>query len=239
METKNESEKLFEQYLDLNGFSGKWTYEPQIQGKSKKPDYLLDYNGQKCLFEVKELREKPNKSTASPFFNAYSSLRSEIDEAREKFKEFKEYSCSLVVYKIDDVRAILEPPHFVFGAMLGDCGVEWEPDSNKTNNSFLDNGKMIDKKRKQPQNTTINAIIVLKKFRDDTEINRKVIEKHSSNYVPGVCMIENPFARVAFPESLFAGPFDEHWRHTTQNGAIERFFVGNRLRELEELKSKP
>jgi hypothetical protein len=220
MQNKNESEILFEKYLDTNGYRDRWIYEPSILGKIKHPDYLLDYNNQKYFFEVKELREKPNKPTSSPFFNAYSSLRSEIDEARKKFKEFKEYSCSLVVYKIDDVRAILEPPYFVFGAMLGDCGVEWELNSNKTNNSFLDNGKMLHGKiDKKAQNTSINAIIVLEK-----------ISKRQSDTDERGCRVivhKNPYAKFELSNDLFKSPFDEvlEW----SNHKIKRVFVGNEL----------
>ena len=81
METKNESEKIFEQYLDSNGFQGKWNYEPSIPGKIKKPDYLLNWKGKKHFFEVKELRKKPNEpTTRAAYINPYSSLRTEINE---------------------------------------------------------------------------------------------------------------------------------------------------------------
>jgi len=123
IETQNESEKIFEQYLDSNGFKGRWTYEPSIPGKSKKPDYLLDYNGQKCFFEVKELKRKPNELTEQAgYINPYpTSLREEINEAREKFKEYKDYCCCLVVFNVDDRTANLDPL-FVMSSMLGNLG---------------------------------------------------------------------------------------------------------------------
>jgi hypothetical protein len=49
-------------------------------------------------------------------------------------------------------------------------------------------------------------------------------------------VIENPFARIAFPEDLFLGSFDEHWRWTKENGKIKRVFTGDKLKELEILK---
>ena len=224
------SEKLFEQYLDSNGYDGKWTYEPQIPGKSRKPDYLLDYNGLKYFFEVKELREKPNQS--SGWFDPYASLRGEINEARQKFKEYKQCSCSLVVFNVSDLHAILKPI-CVFGAMLGNLGVTWDIKraekkrfDETVTNAFLDSGKMIDYKGKRPQNTTISAIVVLEEYIDNLEVTN----------VPRVVVIENPFARVAFPEDLFNGPFDECWKW--ENNKIKRVFVGSKLRQLEELKSK-
>jgi hypothetical protein len=83
MENQNESEKIFEQYLDLNGFRGKWTYEPSIAGKSKRPDYLLYHKGQECFFEVKELRDKTNDLTGR---------REEIKRAGENLNKLMELS---------------------------------------------------------------------------------------------------------------------------------------------------
>ena len=132
METKNESEQFFEQYLDSNGFRGQWTYEPLLPGKNKKPDYMLNWKGSKCFFEVKELRKKPNEpAERAIYFDPYPSLRSEIDEARKKFKEYKDYSCSLVVFNIDDRQTRLDPVT-VFGAMLGNLGLKMDFNPIKT-----------------------------------------------------------------------------------------------------------
>lgn len=172
---KNESEKLFEQYLDSNGFQGQWIYEPSLPGKSKRPDYLLSWKGNKV---------------------------------------------------------------------------------------FLDGGKMINGKRGQPQNTTINAIVVLEAFLDNSEIEKamqeevkkqereltepelvevrmKLQKNHKVRSVLQVVVIENPFAQMSFPEDLFNGPFDERWRWIEkQSGKSERVFVGSKLKELEGLKGK-
>ena len=98
METKNESEKIFEQYLDSNGFQGKWNYEPSIPGKNKKIDYLLDFNSEKYFFEVKELRRKPNQTFGeAAWIDPYKSLRDEINEATlpEYFEGLVSHSINL------------------------------------------------------------------------------------------------------------------------------------------------
>jgi hypothetical protein len=270
MEIKNKSEELFEQYLDLNGFKGRWTYEPQIPGKSTRPDYLLTYNNQECFFEVKELTKKDNEPVKFPaYIDPYISLRTEIHDVRKQFKQFRDYSCSLIVYNIDDKQVRLDPLT-ILGAMLGNLGFEMNIDALKgkavvgtEKNVFLNGGKMVNNKKGQPQNTTINAIIVLEEFRDDSEIQKAIKKKiknqdklltseehfavaheviikehHTSKSVLRVSVIENPFARIAFPDGLFTGSFDERWRYTIQTGSIERIFVGNKLRELEILKNK-
>lgn len=266
---KNESEKIFEQYLDSNGFEGKWIHEPTIEGKNKKPDYLLSWKVNKCFFEVKELRKKPNEpTTRAAHIDPYTSLRTEINEVRKQFKEYKEYICSLVVFNVDDRQARLDPLT-VFGAMVGNMGIKMDYVPNKgeavigsERNVFLDGGKMIDHKGKLPQNTTISSIITLEEFRDDSEIqkalnaelkkqskiltveekvtlNLKIVKNHHSSRVPRVVVVKNPFARMAFPINLFNGPFDEHWRWREDlNGEVERIFVGSKLQELEELKDK-
>lgn len=269
MEIKNESEKVFEQYLDQNGFQDKWAYEPLIPGKRRRPDYLLNWKENKCFLEVKELRKKLNEPNKWPaYIDPCFSLRTKIDEARKKFKEYKEYSCSLVVFNIDDRQARLDPLT-VFGAMLGNLGFKMDYDPNKgeavagsERKAFLDAGKMIDDKKGRLQNTTISSIITLEEFRDDSEIqkalkaelikrskpptleekvaiNMKIVKNHHSSHVPRVVVVENPYARVVFPGDLFSGPFDERWRRREDlNGKVERVFAGNKLKELEELKGK-
>lgn len=268
METKNESERVFEQYLDQNGFQDKWTYEPSIPGKRKRPDYLLNWKGEEHFLEVKELRKKPNEPTWPAYFDPYSSLRTEINEVRKQFKEYKEYSCSLVVFNVDDGQARLKPI-FVFGAMLGNLGLKMDYDPNKgeavggsERNAFLDSGRMIDSKRALPQNTTISAVVVLDKFLDNIDVEKamqgemtrqgrkftgpelvkvrmELYESHHVRSVPRVVVVENPYARVVFPGDLFSGPFDERWRWREDlNDKVERVFAGNKLKELEELKGK-
>ncbi len=259
MDNRNKSEKIFEQYLDSNGFQDKWTYEPSMPGKSRKPDYLLNYNDKRCFFEVKELRKKPNEPELPACIDPYASLRTEIDEVRKKFKEYKDYCCSLVVYNESDIPSKLYPIN-VFGAMLGDLGIksDWNPNAGEgvegsERSVFLKGGKMIDYKRRQPQNTTLSAIIVLEEFRDNIEIEKATNEEvkkkgreltvledidiaweYHSTEVIRVRVFDNPFARIVFPEELFNGPFDERWR--IQDDKFERAFVGNKLKELEALR---
>jgi len=265
MENKNESEKLFERYLDSTGLQGKWTYEPSTPGKSKRPDYLLDHNGVQYWFEVKELRKKPSEPTKWPaHINPYSSLRAEIDEARKKFKEFKDYSCSLVVYWIDDVQGRFLDAEHVLGAMLGNLDITADYDPAKgelvagsERNAFLGGGKMVNPRSGKPQNTTISAVVVLEQFLDNTELERVVSEEikkhdkelsgpelvklrgklyagHPIQTVPRIVVVENPYARIAFPADLFMGHFDERWR--LRKGQVERVFAGTELLEWEAVQ---
>jgi hypothetical protein len=265
--SKNESEKIFEQYLDSNGFQDKWEHEPTIKGKSKKPDYLLNWKGENYFFEVKELRIKLNQKTKkATHIDPYPSLRGKINEVRKQFKEYKEYSCSLVVFNYGDRSAVLSPD-FIFGAMLGNLGISADFDAEKgeivagsERNVFTSGGRMIDDKGKRQQNTTISAIIVLEEFLDNIEVEKamrseekklgkklegpelvaarmKLQKSHHVGSVPRVVVIENPFARMPFPEDLFNGQFDERWMwDKDKNGKVERTFAGDKLKEWETLK---
>lgn len=51
-----------------------------------------------------------------------------------------------------------------------------------------------------------------------------------------VTVCENPYARRPLPEEVFRGPYDE--RYGLANGYITRLFVGEGLRELEDLEAK-
>jgi hypothetical protein len=268
MKIRNKSERIFERYLNSNGFSNQWEHEPSIPGKTTRPDYLLNYDGQECFFEVKELRKKDNEPTKWPaYIDPYSGLREEINQARKQFKQYKDYSCSLVVFIIDDLQARLDPQH-VFGAMLGNLSVEMDYNTEKgevvtdsAKSVFGKNGKMIDYTGKRLQNRTISSIVVLEGFRDNLGVEKamkkeeekqgkslagpemvdarmKLYPDHPVKRVPRVVVVENPFARNVFPKDLFVGPFDERWRWRKENGKIERIFAGSKLRELETLKGK-
>jgi len=228
----------------------------------------LKYNGQECFFEVKELRKKGNEPTKWPaFIDPYTGLRKEINEARKQFNQFKEHCCSLVVFNVDDKQARLDP-QTVLGAMLGNLGFQMDVDvaegkaiEGTERNAFLDGGKMINYKRKQPQNTTISAIVVLEEFLNNIDVERaqrveeekqgkkftgvelvdirlKLYKNHHVTRVPRVVVVENPFARRPLPEGLFNGPFDERWHWTIENEKVERVCVGSKLKELEELKGE-
>lgn len=260
MEIKNESEKFFEQYLDSNGFQGKWEYEPTIEGKNKKPDYLLNWKGEKHFFEVKQIENESKDFLCS-------SVRGKIHGVRKQFIEYKEYCCSLVVFNCRGSQAVLEKG-IIFEAMLGNLGIsavfnteKGETVAGSERNVFLSDGKMINYKAEQPQNTTISAIVVLEEFFDNIEVEKamknevkkhgrefegpeliavrmKLQESHHFGNVPRVVVIENPFARIPFPKDLFKGPFDERWRLIEdQSGKIVRVFVGNKLKELETLQT--
>jgi len=128
-------------------------------------------------------------------------------------------------------------------------------------NTFLDGGKMIRYKTGDPQNTTISAIVVLEGYRVpdfefDNAVRQEILRRERSiqetlsgderlevrfdmysihplrtREAPRVRVVENPVARIPFPEGLFHGELDEHWQLSS---CLERTFAGDLLQDIEQ-----
>jgi hypothetical protein len=168
---KTESERLFEEYLSLSGLSD-FQFEKQFPGKTRLPDYSVKLaDGNEVLFEVKEFR-----ATTEDFrpgggaYDPYVHIREKIDQAREKFKEFKEYCCCLVMFNREKPLVDLSW-QFVYGAMLGNLGFRVPVntrtgvgDEEHIEQTFMCGGKMLRYRGLQPtgvQNQTISAMLTL------------------------------------------------------------------------------
>jgi hypothetical protein len=167
---KTESEKLFEDYLSRNGYDD-WDFEPKFEGRARHPDYLIRAADRKFLCEVKELHKlQPVPQRVLTGCDPYKAIRDKIEKAREKFKEYRDWCCSLVVYNVDNWES-REDPERVYAAMLGDLGFTMQLDTStgvvdesSFQEAFLKRGKMIRPKTTKPQNTTVSAIIILEHY---------------------------------------------------------------------------
>ncbi|MCH8853487.1 MAG: nucleotidyltransferase domain-containing protein, partial [Planctomycetes bacterium] len=166
-EPETASELLFQEYLQQLGIDA--DFEPKIQGIRSRIDFRLASNGTDIFCELKELHEKRPHPGGATSFDPYSGLRKQIHEGRKKFKEYKEHCCVLVVHNIDDWQ-FRDHPQIVYGAMLGNLGLQipYDPQKgallNRGKQAFFDGGKMIDYRHGKAQNTTIRAIAVLTQF---------------------------------------------------------------------------
>lgn len=225
-------EAAFEAYLRSQEITD-FIHEKEFPGKSKRPDYSVTLVGREHLFEVKDIDTEP-PGPGFGFWDPYGPIREKIDQARKKFKEFKDYPCSLVIHLTKGF-ALIDDPKVIYGAMHGDPAIEFLVDKEKgrlvpdsQREVFTKDGRMTQPHWKDPQNTTINAIIALRGVRigekrfvheylaqfsgdeayahlgddvgyDKTEIGR------------GVIVFENVHARVPLDRQLFRGRFDERW----------------------------
>ena len=92
-ETRTSGELLFQEYL--KDMEYEYEFERSFPGKSKRPDYTMTRN-EEFLFDVKDFDPvHPNKGFGT--FDPYPPIREKINQGCEKFREFKDYSCSLVM----------------------------------------------------------------------------------------------------------------------------------------------
>lgn len=174
-EIRNLSELLFEQYLGVSGLSD-FEYEKEFSGTTHRPDYFVKLaDGRSVLFEVKEF-----KATLADFrrsggaYDPYLHTREKIQQAREKFKPFKEQCCCLVLFNQEKPLVDLAW-QFIYGAMLGNLGFRialnagsGTADETKAEQVFTGGGSMYRYQGLQPielQNRTISAILVLELLR--------------------------------------------------------------------------
>jgi hypothetical protein len=163
------SERAFEEYLDRRGFPIR--YEELPAEATKPVDYTIEFGGQTIRLDVKEW-EPRGPRLASGCFDPYEPIRKKIEEARDKFKQYKgrDEPCVLVLCHYGPQPIMLDPMA-IFGAMLGDFGIEipfnvqtGAGDISAAKSTFLSGGKMIHHTPKgdvRLQNTTISAIAVL------------------------------------------------------------------------------
>jgi hypothetical protein len=143
-----------------------YAFEKEFPGKSKRPDYTVTKSGI-CLFDVKDFDPSAPKGYGA--YDPYPRIREKIAAGKEKFKEFKEFPCSLVLRNNGSPLVHLEKPEIVLGAMYGDAGLTIPIDTTTGtacgdfSPAFLGRGKMFRYGDiENARNTTISALITLR-----------------------------------------------------------------------------
>jgi hypothetical protein len=245
-------ERRFEAYLNAMGYP--FEFEKEYPGKQKRPDYTVAKNGT-FLFDVKDA--DPNMPPGFNQFDPHEAIIQRINAGRKKFKEFKEFSCCVVLQNNGNVFMNIEHPVSVLGAMYGKVGfkvpifvgigVPSEPPlpPPQPQQAFLGGAQFLANK-----NTTISALISLRqvaigkrrlrKIREDNpELHfeyafEMAIERFGPDFFDefqqGVIVWENIHARVPLPRELFDGPFDERWG--LDGGDVACIFCGRELAGL-------
>ncbi len=157
-------ELLFQDYLDAMHYP--YEFEKEFPGKSKRPDYTVNKGGI-SLFDVKDFDPSAPKGYGA--YDPYPRIREKIEAGREKFKEFKEFPCSLVLRNNGNPLVHLEKPEIVLGAMYGDAGITIPIDTTTGTArgdftpAFLGRGKMFRYGDiENAHNTTLSALITLR-----------------------------------------------------------------------------
>jgi hypothetical protein len=236
MVSKTHSELLLEQYLSGRAIS--FEREPNVRGKSKRPDYLIDGGSARVWLEVKEFDAPERRPKQGEGFSPCPAIARKIERAREKFKEFREDCCALVlhscksIYRSAETDAVLSTmfgEYFQRTPLLLDC-IEDVPSRFR----FFGTAKLS-----KNSNTTLSAIIILQHYSVNelwVSVMNELLDRQANGekLPPGASLqlladhqndpieithphtvrcvvLENPYARFGLPTHLFAGPFDQCW----------------------------
>jgi hypothetical protein len=217
-------------------------------GRSKRPDYTIEWDGKTIIFDVKDFDPRENFPTGfGVFYDPYNRIREKIDQGREKFKEYKEFCCVLVLHNVGHPLVSLHEPDIMLGAMYGDAGFKFPVDTStgvgdasQLKRAFLGRGKMIRPNRLQPQNTTLSALVTVVSIqphflrlldsvqenprRDNETAIRTIVPDYDPAFaVPRVIVWHNAVARIPFPTNLFRGAYDTHFGIVrVEDGEVEQ-----------------
>jgi hypothetical protein len=75
-------EILFEQYLESQSLL--FEFEKKHAGKSKRPDYTIEWNGSPIIFDVKDFDAPDKLPTGFGFFDPYTRIREKIRTGSRK-----------------------------------------------------------------------------------------------------------------------------------------------------------
>jgi len=120
MNMKTRGEIAFEEYL--NGQRIPFEYEPRLDFTSNLIDYVVDHPTEgRIYFEVKDIdRPPPGRSFIES--DPYAPIRAQIKAATEKFKDFSDHLCALVLFAPPGSIVKLMMPHVMLGSMYGNLG---------------------------------------------------------------------------------------------------------------------
>lgn len=293
METLGET--TFADYLRQTGLPVR--FEEGRDGRQRRPDFTLDFEGVTCFFDVKDrtaaaaaedvvdLLDAEDAAVESAIGNActeeagadaeddegvdldfeavsggagdppYRWIREQIEQGRRKFREFKDCPCAIVLFDTIGRSWDMEHPAWVLGAMYGDAGILMRAatragalDTGEPRAAFLRGGKMFRPSTRLPQNTTISALLTLRRieigkarllryletigapdFAINPELASEIGFDPNENQL-GVIVWENVYARTPLPRSLFRGRYDERWE--SHGSRVGRAHVGERLAEF-------
>jgi hypothetical protein len=164
--SRTPGEVVFEKYLDSQNIP--FEFEKEHAGKIKRPDYTIEWEGKTVVFDVKDFDPPDRFPTGFGQFDPYTPVREKINQGRDKFKQFKEYCCGLVLYNAGQPLVFLDKPEIMLGAMYGDSGFTFPVnlttgigDASQLKQAFLNRGKMTRPKESKVQNATLSAIITV------------------------------------------------------------------------------
>jgi len=253
--TKTHSELLFEDYLQ--SLSLDFGYEAEVPGRTKRPDYRVEFNGRPYWFEVKELLDPESKPTKG--FDPTPPFEEKIDKARKKFSEFKDDPCVLVLHGCKSIYR-LPMLDVIVSAAFGER-ITLEPACGQTLADEPFRFKFRGKAKLGPdRNTTISAIAILQHYEleshwvdafyrvrkkielgeevgplayaEEFELMKDIENKVEFKESVRALILENPFARISLPSTFPLGPLDQRWGLKDSSGWYTLILLGSELARL-------
>jgi hypothetical protein len=248
---RTEGERQFERYLQSAHYS--YEFEKSYPGRAKKPDYTVNAN-QVFLADVKDFDQfLPNLGVQQ--VDVHFRIREKIQAGYKKFKEYKDFSCCVVLQNNGNAHVPSEAPHVVLGCMYGTVAFrvpiflgDGPPPADEPpapTPVFTGDAQMTATK-----NTTISALLSLREVGVGVRRARKIRKERKGMSVDdsiaiatqrfedfdyremqlGVIVWENCHARLPLSRELFTGPYDE--RYGLMDGDIQRIFCGSGMAEI-------
>ncbi len=93
-EQRTKSELLFDQYLTEQGYD--FDPQPKVPGKTSKLEDRVRFDGTEIFFEVKEF--EAGEELADGAFDPYKRIYRKLKDSWKQLNDYREYSCSLVLY---------------------------------------------------------------------------------------------------------------------------------------------
>jgi hypothetical protein len=205
-EPRTHAERLLALYFCRRGWlpEAEWQYEPEFEGRRRRPDFRLRLGGWKLMLEVKEFG-KAESDPEGPRRGRHARIASKIHLAQRQMREFRrDHLCAAVLRSGPDEDADVSDPAVTMGALLGD--------------------------RSFPEHRGAAGLLPCKLRQDDPPVAAVLVVSEVHGAV-AVTVVEHPLAEPAFPSHLFQGPWDSHWAQGADGFA--RVFAGAALRASE------
>jgi hypothetical protein len=249
--SRTESEAAFEQYLEARGLN--WSRIPTSD--QKQPDYKIEHGARTCVFEVKEFDDPATKPSGG--FSPCPPIREKINAASKQFQHYKNDCCALVFWNTNFYRNVM--PEVVSSAAFGERVRVNRSSLGAEASRYRFSGRA---ELRPDCNTRISAIVVLAPYRlnhlwlevwqrlhakrqrgetvetsDQFNLLHELSPDGTANYsyegTIRTVVLENPYARVPFPNDLFVGAFDQRWHMNKESGWFRLAFMGSELEHLQ------
>jgi hypothetical protein len=205
-EPRTHAERMLARYFGARGWlrGAEWQYEPEFEGRRRRPDFRLRLGGWKMMLEVKEFG-RAESAPDGPRRGRHARIAAKIHLAQRQMREFRrDHLCAAVLLSGEDDDADVSDPAVTMGALLGDP-------------SF-------------PQHRGAAGLVPVRPRQDDPPV-AAVLTVSDAHGAVAVTVVEHPLALPGFPSHLFQGPWDAHW--ALRGEGLSRVFAGAAVRASE------